>query len=47
MKGLSAGGNIQKKFIDDEEANIIDYCESLYVKCYLLKTDLVRKSFLH
>ena len=29
MKGLSAGENIQKKFIVNEEANIIDYCRSL------------------
>ena len=29
MNGLSAGENIQKKFIWNEEANIIDYCRSL------------------
>ena len=29
MKGLVTGKNIQKKFIDNEEANVIDYCRSL------------------
>ena len=29
LRGLSAGKNIQKKFIGNEEANIIDYCRNL------------------
>jgi len=29
MKGLSAGENLRKKFIGNEEANIIEYCRSL------------------
>ena len=28
-KGFSAGEKIQKKFIGNKEANIIDYCRSL------------------
>ena len=29
MKGLVAGKNIQKKFIGNEEGNVVDYCRSL------------------
>ena len=29
IKGLTIGEKIQKKFIGNEEANIIDYCRSL------------------
>ena len=29
IKGLSASENIQKKFIGNEKANIIDHCRSL------------------
>jgi len=29
VKGLSVGENIKKRFLGNEEANIIDYCRSL------------------
>ena len=29
MRELGAGENIQKKFIGNEEANIVDYCRSI------------------
>ena len=29
IKGLSAGEKIKKKFIGNEEGNVVDYCRSL------------------